>query len=419
MRVLIAKAVLPVAAPPLLDGAAVALEDGRIAAVGKTRDVVRTAGTDAPVTDLGDVAIVPGLVNAHVHLELSWLTDRRPPGGDPMTWLRDLVTARDAEDPERAAGAAEEQVRFLQARGTAAVGEVANGPASVAAVAASRMLGVVFLEIYRFRASDAERVLKESVSRLEQMEDLRDRNGGRDRLDIVLSPHAAHTTSGPLLKALAGRAKAAGSRLTIHVAESEPEIRLLASGDGPLPEFYRERGVWDDGWTCPKQSPVEYLDRLGVLSERTLAVHCVHLSRQDLSRLQSRQVTVVACPRSNAHLGAGTAPVPKILSSGVPVALGTDSLASAPDLDLFAEMAALRADHPGLAPAAVLRMATLNGARALGLADRLGSIEPDRRAALAAVPLSPGDEPLEAVTSGPADVIPLGVLAADAEGVAR
>jgi cytosine/adenosine deaminase-related metal-dependent hydrolase len=155
-------------------------------------------------------------------------------------------------------------------------------------------------------------------------------------------------------------------------------------------------------------TPVAYLDRLGVLTPRTLAVHCIHIDHQDLSRLQARGVTVVTCPRSNQRLGVGKAPVAKLMASGVPVALGTDSLATAPDLDVFTEVAHLRQEHPGLSPAAALRIATLNGARALGLAAHLGSIEAGKSAALTVVGLNdPNDDPLEAVTWSSETVAPL------------
>jgi cytosine/adenosine deaminase-related metal-dependent hydrolase len=212
----------------------------------------------------------------------------------------------------------------------------------------------------------------------------------------------------PLLKALGGRAVASGEVLSIHVAESEEESQLLRDGTGPFKDFLIERGAWDPGWKPPGQTPVAYLERLGVLTPRTLAVHCVHLDHQDMSRLQARGVTVVTCPRSNQRLGVGTAPVPKLLSAGIPVALGTDSMASAPDVDVFTEVAFLRQDHPGLSPAAALRIATLNGARALGMAQDLGSIEEGKLAALAVVGLGdPNDDPLEAVTWSSETVAPL------------
>jgi cytosine/adenosine deaminase-related metal-dependent hydrolase len=201
---------------------------------------------------------------------------------------------------------------------------------------------------------------------------------------------------------------AAGEVLSIHVAESDEESQLLRDGTGPFKDFLIERDAWEPGWKAPGLTPVEYLDRLGVLTPRTLVVHCIHIDHQDLSRLQARGVTVVTCPRSNQRLGVGKAPVPKLLASGIPVALGTDSLASAPDVDLFTEIAHLRQEHPSLSPATALRIATLNGARALGLAKDLGTIETGKLAALAVVGLNdPNDDPLEAVTWSSETVAPL------------
>lgn len=411
MQVFTARCVLPVSGAPLLDGGAVAVDGGVVTAVGRAKDVLQEAGGDAVIQDLGDAVVMPGVINAHTHLDLSWMAEDRPPGGDFRTWLQGLLDRRAHEEPGRVAEAAAAAAAAARSTGTSVLGEVTNGVSTIEALSRSGLHGTVFLEIYRFRAAEAERAMTQAVDDIATLERIRDDLGAGDRLNVALSPHGAHSTSGPLLKALAGRSSATGALLSIHVAESPAETELLQSGEGPLPEFYRTRDFWDDGWNPPGHSPVEYLDRMGVLSERTLAIHCVHLGRQDLSKLQARGVTAVVCPRSNAYLAVGKAPVPKILSSGVPVAIGTDSLASAPDLDLFAEMAALRADHPGLSPAAVLRMATLNGARALGFGDLFGSLEPGKTAVLVTVPLAaPGDDPLETVTSGPGQVTPLDSL---------
>jgi aminodeoxyfutalosine deaminase len=413
MIVYTARHVLPVASPPLGDGA-VAVQGGRIVAVGRRGEVLKAAGDGAEITDLGDSVLVPGLVNAHVHLDLSWMRDDPPPGGSYVAWFRDRLErveqASEATRMESAAMAVTEMV----ARGTVAVGDVAGVPWTAAILARSPLHAVVFLELTGFRSEDAERLLDRTASSLDSIESDADVKAARGRVGVVLSPHSAHTVSAALLKALAGRAAASGEILSIHLAETPDEAAMLLDGSGPFPDLLRARGGWDETWHASGHSPVEYLDRLGVLAPRTLAIHCIHLGQQDHSKLQARGVTVVTCPRSNLRLGVGKTPVPKLLSAGIPVALGTDSLASVSDLDLFSEMAGLRREHPGLSPAAVLRMATLNGARALNFEKTLGTLEKGKLAALVAVALAdPGDDPLETVTSGPQTVT---VLPADKVG---
>jgi cytosine/adenosine deaminase-related metal-dependent hydrolase len=407
MLVYLARHLLPVSSPPVRD-AAVAVDGRRIAAVGPRAEVIEAAGSDAEIRDPGPAVVLPGLVNAHAHTELSWLGDERPAGGDYVRWLRGLLEALGAMDETVARPAAERAVETMQSRGTVALGDVGNQAWIVPVLARSSLFGIAFHEIYGFRNDDAEHVLEEAAERLESLSSDSDVAAASERLSVCLTAHAPHTTSAALLRALAGRSTASGQPLSIHAAESRAECELLSDGSGPFRDLYRERGMWDDGWDGAGSSPVEYLHHLGVLSPRTLAVHCVQLQRQDHSLLQQREVTVVTCPRSNEFLGVGTAPVPELLREGIPVALGTDSLASCPDLDLFAEMAALRRLHPKLAPLAILRMATLNGARALQLADRLGTIEPGKLARLVVVPLeSDGDDPLEAICSVPDRVFPL------------
>ncbi len=406
MIVYAAKHVLPVASTPIPNGA-VLVHEGRIMAVGRRRDVVK-AHPGVEVRDLGDTVIIPGLVNAHTHVELSFMNGDPPAGGTFMTWLKDLVARRPGIDAGVAAESASKAIETMVLRGTVAVGDIANGAWAAPLLARSGLRGLAFHEIFGFAASDTESILEAAAQRLETIDADPAVIAARDRFTTVLTPHAAHTTSLPLLKALGGRAVASGEMLSIHVAESEEESRLLRDGTGPFKDFLIERGAWDPAFKAPGQSPVEYLERLGVLTPRTLAVHCVHLDHQDFSRLQARGVTVVTCPRSNQRLGVGKAPVSKLLSSGIPVALGTDSLATAPDLDLFTEVAHLRQEHPGVSPAAALRIATLNGARALGMARDLGSIEEGKLAALAVVGLNDSaDDPLEAVTWSSENVSPL------------
>jgi len=401
MLVYLARQLLPVSSPPVENGA-VAVADGRIVAVGARAAVLQQVGGDAELRDLGRVALMPGLVNSHTHLELSWLAGRLPPGDDYVVWLRGLLELRGDEDPATAADAAEQALRTLVDRGTVAVGDVANRSWIVPLLARSGLHGIAFHELLGFKSGDAERLLENAAAVFDRLEDDDDLRGARERIRVALTPHAPHTSSAALLRGLAGGAAASGNPFSIHVAESAAETELLFDGSGPLAELFKERGFWDASWEPPGLSPVEYLDRLGVLSPRTLAVHCVQLRPLDRSRLQARGVTVITCPRSNRRLGVGKCPVFDLLREGIPVALATDSLASAPDLDLFAEMHALRLEQPSLAPAVILRMATLNGAAALGIGDRLGTIEPGKLAELVVVPLdSEETAPLEAVCSNP------------------
>ena len=299
MRIYLARQVLPVSAPPVEDGA-VAVEQGRVTAVGHRGELLRSAGADVEIRDLGDAVILPGLVNAHTHLELSWMAADPPPAGDYTGWLRGLLERRAAEDEGAVRPAAERAIEQVVSRGTVAVGDIGNGTWIAPLLARSPLHGVSFHEIYGFRTQNAGRLLEAAAGKLETIAADPDVRAAGDRLKVVLTPHAPHTTSAALLRALCRRADAAGEPLSIHVAESEAEIALMQHGTGPLPELYRERNVWDDAWAPPGYSPVEHLNRVGALSARTIAVHCVHVGHQDHSMLQARGCTVVTCPRSNS-----------------------------------------------------------------------------------------------------------------------
>lgn len=409
MVIHIARHVLPIASPPLVD-AAVAVEDGIVRGLGRRKEVLKAAGTGAEIREHPDSVIFPALVNAHAHLELSWAAGSPLPDGGYMGWLRAFLDRRPTIDPAEARAAALRAIGEIEANGTVGVGDVGNETWVAPLLAASSLWAVVFHEVLGFRAADAEAKDAQASQDLRRTEADPAVSAAAGRIRLAATPHAAHTASPALLRAIAHH----GTPLSIHVAESEEEMELLRAGTGPLADLLRERGQWDDGWRVPGLSPVAYLDRLGLLGPRTLAVHAVHLDHQDLSLLQARGASVVTCPRSNRRLAVGRAPVPKLLASGIPVALGTDSLATGEDLNLFSEMAALREEHPMLAPAAVLRMATLNGARVLGFAAEAGSITVGRPARLLVAPLwEPGDDPFESVTWGPESFEPLGEAPAE------
>ena len=380
--------VLPVSAPPIRGGW-VAVDNGRIASVGGPGDDPGRRGlTGVRFTDLGDAAVMPALANAHTHLELSWLRGRARPASSFLGWvsgmMRERITSADGHDEAFVRSAMALALEEMKASGTALVGDISNSLAHLDVLGGSGLDGVVFHEVIRFRAGGAEGAVDEARRRVEGVCD-----GGRWRL--ALAPHAPYSVAPSVFRALAAaRPRLPDARMSVHVAESAEEVEFIGRGSGGWPDLLKRLGAWDPDWRAPGCSPIAYLERLGFWDDRTLAVHAVQASAADLAVLASRGVTVVTCPRSNAWVGAGVPPVEAFYRSGVRVAVGTDSLASVADLNLFSELAALHRIAPGVAPADLLRSATLSGAEALGFGATHGAIEPGRQAALIAVEVPPG-----------------------------
>jgi cytosine/adenosine deaminase-related metal-dependent hydrolase len=197
---------------------------------------------------------------------------------------------------------------------------------------------------------------------------------------------------------------------SVHLGESLEEMEMLATGTGPWPGMLKLVGVWREDWAVPACGPVEYLDKLGVLDARTLVVHGVQFDDPALDRLAEIGSTVVTCPRSNQWVGVGVPPIERFYRAGVPIAVGTDSLASVEDLNLFSELKAMRWLAPSVPARNILKSATLVGAHALGLDDDFGTITPGKRAAMIAVQLSgPVDDVEEYLLTGivPAQIEPV------------
>ena len=363
-----ARWVLPIVQPPVPDGV-VSIQDGVI---------VGAAGSaDTPAIDLGSVAVLPGLVNAHTHLELSWMRGQVPPAESMPAWASALMALRRTvshEPPEPIVAAIAE----ARAAGTALVGDVTNTFATCEWLARSELSAMFFRELLGFSAPDPDAVVEAAAEQIASLPSV-------SWLRASIVPHAPYSVSPALLDAIARRA--GNAPISIHLGESRAETEFLRSGTGEWRALLESLGVWNDRWTPPGCGPVEYIDRFGLVNDRLLAVHGVQFSDDELTRLQRAGATVVTCPRSNAWTGAGKPPVERFYESGVRVAIGTDSLASVADLNLFAELAAVRELAPRVPARELLASATLHGAAALGFASELGSIEPGKRAQLIAVRL--------------------------------
>ena len=378
--------ILPISEPPIRDGW-IAVDRGRIAAIGH-----RAPADGVREVDLGDVAVMPGLVNAHTHLELSYLRDEVPPASQFITWIRGVIAARRKQPDPRAPGilaAIDRALGEAVACGTAIVGDISNTLVTFGPLARSPLAAVVFYELIRFNAPDPSGLVVHACRELDALMPT-------ERVRASLAAHAPYSVAPLLFRAI----RQAVDRdmlapCSVHLSESVEEVEFIRTGGGPWRALLEEMGSWDPAWVPPGGTPVQFLDDCGFLDSRVLAVHGVQMTAADLTRLAARGTTLVTCPRSNGHSGAGAPPIEDFYASGVHVAIGTDSLSSAPDLNVFAELATLRALGPSVPATRLLESATRVGARALGFDGDYGTIEPGKLARLIAVTVPLGVDDVE------------------------
>lgn len=334
----------------------------------------RRAGV--PLRDLGEVTLVPGLINAHGHLELSHLAGRTETGRGFVPWVRSLLPLAAEPLVNASLDAAIDQ---LHACGTAHVGDVGNRATPLVAEALTHadISATLFCECFGYALPDplTSGTLWPASARALAPEIF--------RRNAALAGHALFSTHPTALIMAKQWCNRNDRTFSIHLAEHADEVEFLTTGKGTLADMLSVR-VLPDGFVHPGLPPVRYAAELGLLDERTLAVHCVQCDATDAAILAAEGVWACLCPRSNAIIGEGTPPVRMLMDAGVGLCLGTDSLASNNDLNLWNEARHLRelADLPA---AALVRMITVNGASALGLA-RLGTLEPGKRAAIAILP---------------------------------
>jgi cytosine/adenosine deaminase-related metal-dependent hydrolase len=366
--------VCPIDQPPIQD-AIVTVDAGRIASIG-----LRAPGSE--IRDLGRVALLPGLINAHTHLELSWLRNRVPPANRFTDWVKTLMAIRRGTEQVATpdvVGPIADAIRELQSTGTVAVGDITNSLAAVEPMRAAGLTGVVFHELLGFTERDGRLIASSREQRAA---------ASRHGLRISLAPHAPYSTSVELFKAIREAVSASDCPImSVHLGESPEEVELIEKGSGPWRGMLETIGVWRDDWEVPGCGPVQFLDRHGIIDAGTLVVHGVQCDDAALARLRDIGATLVTCPRSNRWVGVGYPPIERFYNSGVQVAVGTDSLASVEDLNLFTELKTMRWLAPGVPAAKILESATLIGARALGLEAELGTLTPGKRAEIIAVAL--------------------------------
>jgi cytosine/adenosine deaminase-related metal-dependent hydrolase len=348
--------------------------DGRIAAVGPA-DLV-PAPPAAETLELGDVILLPGLVNTHTHLEL---TGFEPTASDLdfRSWILSIRRLKEARRPEAFLEAARRGLHECWSGGVTTVADTGDSGAVLRVLHELEGSGVVYHEVFGPHPDQLEEILSGLTRRLPELSSF---VGKRVRLGV--SPHAPYTVSGPLYSRVAELAGANDLPLAVHIAESRAESEFVAENAGPFAEAWQARGI--PLLTDPSQrphrrtaalpaTPVSWLDAHGVLGPRTLCIHAIQLAPADLALLAERGAAVAHCPVSNALHAHGAAPLAALRAAGVRVGIGTDSSASVGSLDLFREARAAQA-LAGLSDEHAVALATLEGARALGLEREIGSL---------------------------------------------
>ncbi len=361
-------------AGPAIQNGAVLTRQNRIVAVGPWQEL---QGQAEEVIDYPDQVLLPPLVNAHIHLELSHLAHlaSRNKGQPFLDWLQTMLPERERLGAvgSHVIEAMRTTMREQWRQGVIALADIGNTRLNLQLTDRFPGFLLPFVEYLGLTRKSLVPALKKL---------------GREEGDTACTPHAPYSTHPELIKALKDRAREMDALFPIHVAEPPAERELIGQGRGELADFLRGRGFYEDVFSdVDSQGSVQYLHKLGVLDSRTLLVHCVHIDAEELGLIGKTGARICLCPGSNRFLQVGQAPVADMLKQGIRPALGTDSAASNPRLSMWREMRILAEAYPDVSYEDIVAMATKDGASALGLDQWTGSLVPGRRAAFLAVTL--------------------------------
>lgn len=311
--------------------------------------------------DHGPGGLMPCLVNAHLHLELSALKDCLPLDQGFAPWVKALLEKREALGEAVLIREARKAAGNLAASGNLYVGDISTLGISRSIIEESRLNGVCFHEFLGAGLPDVSTRKNDSVS-------------------LSVAGHAPHTSAPQLLRALKKRSRADGLPFSIHVAESDDESRFIHDPKGAWAEFLLSRGIDWSTWGIGSKTPIQYIADMGLLDRLTLAVHALNATGRDLEILANSGARVCVCPRSNQTLHKRLPDIETMIQKGLDPALGTDSLASCGSLNIFDEMRFVNRKYPNIDPAMIFAMGTINGARALGLERLTGTLSTGKEA---------------------------------------
>ena len=360
------------------ENGAVAVKGTKIHRVGTFDEIKMLTNVDK-IIDLGNAIIIPGLINIHTHLDLTNLHNRIKPTSNFTHWVFQIVGARIRWKEEDYISSIEKGIELCVESGTTTVADIANTGYSFSVLKKSPLRKVVYKEVIDLNPDHAKDVLKKTQKELSST--IPD-----NLLTAGLSPHAPYSVSKELYQAMAQFAYETGTPVCTHIAETRDEIEFLAKGTGSLPAFLKQIRAIPDNWQAPGLTPIQYLNETGILRNHPLLIHCNYMTDEEISTIKSSGASVAFCPRSHHFFGHTNHPVQKLLDAGINVGLGTDSLASNDTLSIIDEMKFLFLHH-SIPPNTLLTMATINGAKALGLESKVGQIKEGFEADLCGVRL--------------------------------
>jgi len=364
----------------IIDNGFVKTEFGKIVDVGQGR----VAGGSEQIIDHGTGLLMPCLVNAHTHLELSALKNKTNTDSGFISWVQSVIEKREEAGEEKLLTGIYDGIKELTATGSLIAGEIASLGLTRQPFLDSILSGVWFQE---YLGVDLGTSLECETIRSGKI--------------ISVAGHAPHTTSSDFLSKLKAAADKSCLPFSLHLAESKEEVEFLTTGKGQWADFLDQRKVDTSAIHLTGAGPVKYADQMGLLDENTLAVHLVFAEKNDIRLLADRNINACLCPRSNYMLHRQLPDVPMMVKSGLKLCLGTDSLASNDSLSIFDEMKFLSRSFSNISPADIISMATVNGALALGLKKSQGRLTPGRMAKMIFLPVkaSSPDQVLESVVS--------------------
>ena len=349
----------------LLKNGFISIKDGFVTDVGVWPE---TGGKD--FIDHGTGVILPGFVNAHTHLELTALKGLVPWENGFSFWVKKLIQIREKLGQEALESSIGKGISELDKSGCKIIGEVSTLDLTWKIVLQSGLYGVWFREFLGNSVIKNVTCCKKKVN-----------------ISRSFAGHAPHTTSPHILCQLKHASRKLQLPFSIHLAESHDEIQFLSTCNGPWADFLTERGIDYKDWGLPVKTPVQYLKKLGILDKQTIAVHILYAEEKDFDILREHNVSVCLCPRSNFNLHEKLPKLEKMFQAGIKPCLGTDSLASVESLSMFDEMAYTSKSFPMVPPERIIEMATINGACALGLERRFGSLVPGKCGAFFYMPV--------------------------------